>query len=255
MKLLTPWYKNPLFFFHVLTHLSIIPMILYSSWYQWGISVLMYYLFGCWGVAITYHRLISHKSFESPNWFKFIGILFGTLGGVGSTIQWVAVHRSHHRYSDTANDPHSPAGSVLQFLKMQFLTMLVDGKNCVRYIPDLLRDEIHIKFHKYYWLIHLSYSILLLIIDPFAIVYAYLFPSVVLWHVMSALGTFAHTPKFGTQPISQKDKSTNLWFLGYMAFGEGWHNNHHSKAADWQFGKKWWELDISARIIKAVKIN
>lgn len=253
MKQLTPWYKSPLFFFHVITHLSVIPMLMYAQLWQWLVAVIMYYMFGCWGVAITYHRLISHKSFESPYWFKLTGMFLGSLGAVGSTIQWTAVHRDHHRHSDTDSDPHNPNRGILKFLQMQFFSMLVPSGP--RYVPDLLRDPLHQKFHKYYWLIHLTYAVFLFLIDPFAIVYAYLVPCFILWHVMSALGTFAHNTKFGTQPLSQKDKSTNLWLLGWLAFGEGWHNNHHSQASDWQFGKSRWEFDLSAKIIRLIKID
>jgi sn-1 stearoyl-lipid 9-desaturase len=253
MKTLTPWFKSPLFFFHVLSHISIIPMIMYAEAWQWIVTVIMYYMVGCWGVAITYHRLISHKSFEAPSWFKTVGMIFGSLGAVGSTIQWTAVHRDHHRHSDGSNDPHNPSGSVSRFVQMQFLAMLVPSSP--RYVPDLLRDPVHQKFHTYYWAIHAAYAMILYFIDPFAVVYAYLVPAFILWHVMSALGTFAHTPSFGTQPLSQKDKSTNLWILGWLAFGEGWHNNHHAQASDWQFGKSKWQADLSAYIIRLVKVN
>ena len=227
-------------------------MIVYATTYQWIIAIIIYYFMGCWGVAITYHRLISHKSFVAPKWFQVLGMIFGSLGGVGSTIQWTAVHRDHHRHSDTDRDPHNPHGSIWRFIQMQFLTMLVPSSP--RYVPDLLRDKLHQKFHTYYWAIHGIYASILLTMDPFAIVYAYLFPSLILWHVMSSLGTFAHTPKFGKRIIETSDKSTNLWFLGYMAFGEGWHNNHHAKASDYEFGKKWWELDISKYIIRLIKL-
>lgn len=250
MSKLNPWYKNPLLFFHVLTHLSIIPMVVYATWQQWAVALVMYYMFGCWGVAITYHRLISHKSFVSPTWFKFIGLVLGSLGGVGSVIQWTAVHRDHHRHTDTDKDPHNPVG---RFLQMQFFTMLVTSSP--RYVPDLLRDKLYQKFHVYYWGIHLLYVSILLWLDPFSIVYAYLFPCFILWHVMSSLGTFAHTPKFGVQHITHKDKSTNLWFLGWFAFGEGWHNNHHAEASSYKFGREKYEVDLAARIIELVKVN
>ena len=206
MKNFTPWFKSPLFFFHIITHLSVIPMILYAELSQWIFSIIMYYMFGCWGVAITYHRLISHKSFKSPYWFKFIGMILGSLGAIGSTIQWTAVHRDHHRHSDESNDPHNPHGSIRRFLQIQFFSMLVPSSP--RYVPDLLRDPLHQRFHKYYWMIHFVYVVILYLIDPFSIVYAYLFPCFVLWHVMSSLGTFAHTPFFGDRPLSQKDKSS-----------------------------------------------
>jgi fatty-acid desaturase len=247
------WYKSPLLFFQILTHLSIIPMIMYASTFDWIMAIVMYYLIGCWGIAITYHRLISHRSFKSPAWFTIIGLILGTLGGVGSTIQWICQHREHHAYADTDKDPHSPAGGIKTFIKMHFMPMLIQSSP--RYVIDLLRDPLHKKFHEYYWHINFVYVAILLCVDPFAIVYAYLFPAFLLWHAIASLGTFAHTNGFGYRSTSTKDNSHNLWFLGYMAFGEGWHNNHHAKASDWQFGKKWWEFDLSACIIRLVKQN
>jgi stearoyl-CoA desaturase (delta-9 desaturase) len=252
MKTLLPWYNSPLFFFHILTHASLIFMILYGEWYHWLISIGVYFLFGCWGVAITFHRLVSHRSFQSPVWFKLVGLTLGSLGGVGTSIQWTAVHRDHHRHTDTENDPHNPSGGIKNFLQMQFLTMLVDSSP--KYVTDLLRDPVHQRFHQYYWLIHALYAMILFLIDPFAVIYAYLIPCLILWHVMSALGTFAHTPLFGKQPNVQNNKSTNLWFLGYFAFGEGWHNNHHAVASDYKFGKEKWQLDLGAWVIDKIKI-
>jgi fatty-acid desaturase len=253
MKQLNNWYTNPLLYFHILSHLSIIGMLMYATPLHWMISFVMYYLFGCWGIAITYHRLISHKSFVAPTWFKIVGMTFGSLAGVGSSIQWTAVHRDHHRHVDSDKDPHNPAGSLKRFLQMQFLTMLVPSSP--KYAPDLLRDKTHQLFHKYYWLIHIIFAVTLYMIDPFSLIYAYLFPSVVLWHIMASLGTFAHTPMFGTQPTSQADKSTNLRFLGWFAFGEGWHNNHHAEASNYRFGRRPGEGDLAARIIEKIRID
>jgi len=248
------WYSNPLLYFHIATHLSIIPMILYANTFEFFISIFMYYMFGCWGVAITYHRLISHKSFVAPAWFKYIGLVFGSLGGVGSIIQWTAVHRDHHKHADTDKDPHNPAGGIKRFLQMQFFPMLVSSHP--KFVPDLLRDRTYQKFHIYYWYIHLLYVLILLLIDPLSIIYAYMFPCLILWHVMSALGTFAHTPIFGkNHPKSDNDNSTNLWILGWLAFGEGWHNNHHAEASNFRFGRKKYQFDLSAHVIELVKIN
>jgi stearoyl-CoA desaturase (delta-9 desaturase) len=83
-----------------------------------------------------------------------------------------------------------------------------------------------------------------------------MFPCLILWHVMSALGTFAHTPIFGkNHPKSDNDNSTNLWMLGWLAFGEGWHNNHHAEASNFRFGREKYQFDLSAHVIALVKIN
>lgn len=247
----TIWYKSPLLYFQLLTHASIIPMIMYGNGIHWLIALCFYYLFGCWGVAITFHRLTSHKSFQCPSWFRFIGLTLGSLGGVGSIIEWTAVHRDHHRHTDTDRDPHLPSKSWKHFLYVQFFTMLAPSSP--KYVTDLLRDQLMVKMHKYYWLIHLAYAAILCIIDPFAIVYAYLIPGLLLWHTMTSLGTFAHVNKFGYRNYDSKDNSRNLLFLGWFGFGEGYHNNHHAETANYKFGRNKFEFDLSATIINLIK--
>ena len=94
--------------FQIIAHLSIIPMILYATWWQWGISIFVYFLSGCFGMTMTYHRLLSHNSWEVNKLLKYLFTLFATIGLTGSAISWVSVHRQHHAYSDTKDDPHSP---------------------------------------------------------------------------------------------------------------------------------------------------
>ena len=252
MRTFTHWYKSPLVFFHVLSHASIIPMLMYAEIWQWIVALIVYFMFACWGISLTYHRLIAHKSYEAPTWFKVGGMIFGSLGAVGSTIQWTALHRDHHKHTDGSNDPHNPAGGFIRFLQVQFLAMLAPSSP--KYVTDLLRDPLHQKFHTYYWIIHLVYATILFSIDPFAIVYAYLFPALLLWHIMTAISTFSHFPKFGKQPFVTNDKSTNIWIIGLLAFGEGWHNNHHKYPNSPKFGgNSWWEFDFSYRVIKLIQ--
>jgi stearoyl-CoA desaturase (delta-9 desaturase) len=121
----------------------------------------------------------------------------------------------------------------------------------LKYVPDLLRSNFHLAIHKYYWLIHAIYATILWNIDPFALVYAWLVPAVILWHAGSSINTFSHS--IGWQDHQTKDTSTNHWFNGIIMWGEGWHNNHHAFPADYRFGKKWYEIDITAYIIEWIK--
>lgn len=240
---------NLLFVFQIITHLSLIPMFVYGTWHHWLIAFFVYFLTGSIGMSGTYHRLLSHKSYKAPKWWEYLGTLFATLGGTGSSIAWCAVHREHHRFTDTDNDPHSPHHQG--FLKVQFLSMFHNVN--IRYVPDLLRSNFHTNMHKYYWLIHLVYAVILYGIDPFAIVYAYLVPSFILWHAGSSINTFSHT--VGWQDYETKDTSTNHPVLGILMWGEGWHNNHHAFPADYKFGRKWWQIDITRYIIEGVRIK
>ena len=94
------YFKWALFFSQVIAHLSIIPMIMYGSWYHWLIGFFVYFITGCFGMTMTFHRLLSHKSWNAPKWFHYFGSLAGFYGLTGSTIGWVAIHRQHHHHTD-----------------------------------------------------------------------------------------------------------------------------------------------------------
>src|SRR3982751_6033158 len=72
------------------------------------ISFLLFYVWHIMGVTIGYHRLLSHRSFRCPKFVEYFWVLGGYLAFEGSPIWWATIHRAHHRYVDTALDPHSP---------------------------------------------------------------------------------------------------------------------------------------------------
>lgn len=223
-------------------------MILYATPIDWLIAIAVYFFTGCIGMSGTFHRLLSHKSYSCNKLWERFGTVCATLGGTGSSIAWCAVHRAHHRFTDTDKDPHCPHHQGV--LKVQFLSMFYQPN--VKYVPDLLRDKFHIFMHKYYWAIHFCYACILYVLDPFAVVYAWLLPSMILWHAGSAVNTLGHMWGWQDYKIN-KDSSTNHPLLGIFMWGEGWHNNHHAFPADYKFGKKWWQLDITQYYIDIIK--
>lgn len=238
---------NWLFVFQMLAHMSLVPMIMHGAWYHWAIAVFVYFVTGSIGMSGTYHRLLSHKSYTAPRWWQVFGTVAATLGGTGSSIAWVSVHRAHHRFTDTERDPHCPHHQG--FWRVQFLSMFYQPN--IKYVPDLLRDSFHVAMHKYYWAVHAVYAAILFAIDPFAVIYAWLIPSVILWHAGSGVNTLGHA--WGWQDHAGKDTSTNHPVLGILMWGEGWHNNHHAFPADYRFGQKWWQIDITRYMIDLVK--
>ena len=240
---------NYLFIFQIVCTISLIPMLMYAEWQHYLWAIVVYFFTGAIGMSGTYHRLLSHKSYLAPRWWIYFGSLCGTLGGTGSTIAWCAVHREHHRFTDTEKDPHCP--HHLGFFRVQFLSMFHEPS--VRYVPDLLRDRFHVLLHKFYWLIHAVYGLILYFIDPFAIVYLWLFPCLILWHAGSSINTLSHS--LGWQDHNSGDTSKNHWLTGFFVWGEGWHNNHHNSPGKMQFGERWWQLDITALIIKLLRFK
>jgi stearoyl-CoA desaturase (Delta-9 desaturase) len=48
------------------------------------------------------------------------------------------------------------------------------------------------------------------------------------------------------------DDSRNNWLLAFFTMGEGWHNNHHAYQSSVRQGFKWWEIDGTYYILKAL---
>ena len=231
--MITP--STTLLLFQIAAHLSIIPMIMYASLSQWAISLFVYFLTGCLGMTMTYHRLLSHKSWTAPTWLARLFTLFATIGLTGSAISWVAVHRLHHRYVDTDRDPHSPT------FKGQFtahwLSMFAPVH--VKYSVDLLRDGF-LKFqHNNYFKINLLYGLIIYLIDPMAVVYAWLFPAMILWNGGSSIVSISH----------RNGNPHDDTALAVMVWGEGYHKHHHDKPGDSRFGK----YDLGGLLINVFK--
>jgi stearoyl-CoA desaturase (delta-9 desaturase) len=41
--------------------------------------------------------------------------------------------------------------------------------------------------------------------------------------------------------------------FGVIAFGEGWHNNHHTFPTSARHGLRWWELDLTYIMIRILQ--
>jgi stearoyl-CoA desaturase (delta-9 desaturase) len=227
----------------IAAHTSLPLMFLYGSAQDWIISVVVYFFSGGGGMAVMGHRWMSHKSFTAPRWFQIFATLCGTLGGIGSPLAWVAIHRQHHRFVDKPGDPHSPI--VEGIWKVQYKTML--ARPNWRYVKDLVSDPMQRFFLKYHWSIQVAYVALLAAINPFAIVYAYLVPAVYLWNIGAALNIICH--KFGYTNFKSNDHSRNNFLMALLMWGEGWHNNHHAQPSRWNNRHRWFEVDICAWVI------
>ena len=240
-------HNHLLLYFQIIAHAGFVYQLLNGSAFLWITSIIVYFITGCFGMTMTYHRLLSHKSWVAPNWFEKFGTLAGTWGLTGSSIGWVAIHREHHRFTDKIGDPHSPTQKG--FFRVQFLSMF--EKPNIKYVVDLIRKPFHAKIHQYYFYIHALIFFTLLMISPTVLISCYLAPAAMLWHGGSFINTLTHM--VGYRNYETTDTSRNTWLLGLLMWGEGWHNNHHANPQNCSFKHHWWEIDIGGFFIKLLK--
>lgn len=211
---------------------SLIPMVIYATPVQWVIFGLMYFGIMTFGITMGYHRYLSHKAFESPLWFEYVMLFFAHIMMVGPAIVWVANHREHHLFTDTDKDPHSPThkGYFYSHFLQVFTTINF------KYVRDLLKVDRYRAQVKYYWQCLFVWGCFLSLIDPFALVYAWLAPAGLAKLVGSLVFSYSHR---GGEPHSD-------WWLGMITFGEGFHKQHHDNAHNASFHRH----DIAGIIIR-----
>jgi fatty-acid desaturase len=209
----------------------------------------VYFFTGCIGMTITYHRLLTHRSFVTSKFFEYFGTFCATVGLTGSSIAWTAAHRQHHRSADKPSDPHSPV--TLGYIKAQWLSMFSEVN--VKRSP-VLSDKIHQFFHRYYLHINIVWAILLYILaGTWAVVNIWLVPACLLWNAGSLINTLCHTSWLGYRRYNVPDQSMNNPVLGLFVWGEGWHNNHHRFQGRPNIGERWYEVDIGYLVICLVR--
>jgi stearoyl-CoA desaturase (Delta-9 desaturase) len=216
------------------------------------------YVVTCLGVTLGYHRMFTHRAFESSRAFRAVVAVLGSMAVQGSVITWVADHRKHHAFSDHEGDPHSPNlsgpgfwGGVkgLWHAHMGWLFETVGTADRQRFAPDLVKDRALRVIDKLFgfW-VTLSFAI------PFALGWilggtfltaltALLWGGLVrvflLHHVTWSINSVCHF--FGRRRFDVEDESRNVFWLAPLSMGESWHHNHHAFPTSAFHGLRFWE--------------
>ena len=240
------------------------------GWLEIGLFFGMWMLTGL-GLTVGYHRLFTHRAFSTGTAVSCMLIVMGSMAGRGSMLSWVAMHRRHHELSDQEGDLHSPnlhgdsvRGRLRGFLHAHMTWMIEhDYPNVAHYVPDLMAERTLLIVNRYYYL-----WVLLGLLMPAAIgglvagslwgaISGFLWGGVVrmfaVEQAMSAINSVVHS--FGTRPFATRgDNSRNLGIMAWLAWGEGWHNNHHAFPYSAAFGLRWFEFDPGYLFIRLLAV-
>jgi stearoyl-CoA desaturase (delta-9 desaturase) len=229
------------------------------------------YLLTAVGITVGYHRLLTHRSFQTAKPVEYLFAVLGSMAVQGPVISWVADHRKHHAHTDRDGDPHSPhvghdggVGGVLAGLWHAHTGWLMSTQGRAdwkRYAPDLYEDAGMRKISR-------RFVPLLLAGLALPALAGYLVSGTVagvatglLWgglvriffvhHVTWSVNSVCHF--LGSRRFDTDDRSTNVVWLALPSLGESWHHNHHAFPRSAVHGLKRWELDPSALIISGME--
>jgi stearoyl-CoA desaturase (delta-9 desaturase) len=247
-------------------------VLLWGEWVDWSalIALAVMYAITGFGVTLGFHRLLTHRSFQTHKWVQYLLAIFGSMSVQGPVMSWVADHRKHHAHTDREGDPHSPHGhghglkgaiTGLWYAHMGWLFDRAGQAEHVRYARDLHEDRGMRFIHKTF-LVWVLAGLVLPGLIGFALDGTWHgFLMGVLWggavrifllhHLTWSINSVCHF--FGSRRFDIEDQSTNVFWLAPFTFGEAWHHNHHAFPRSAMHGLKKWEIDPTAYMIRAMR--
>lgn len=237
-------------------HLATIPAFFYFSWTNVLLAVGMYWLAGSWGVGLGYHRMLTHRGFKTPRWLEYVLATLGTLALQSGPIKWVATHRIHHAFTDQPGDPHSPRDGIFwSHVGWIFKGVSQEHDPAVlqRYVPDLLKQPYYVLLQRFYVVPIIIVAAIFLAIGGLPMMLWGAFASVTFgWHFTWLVNSATHL--WGSKRFETTDDATNNMLVGILAWGEGWHNNHHANPVSARHGLAWYEIDVNWMQIRLLEM-
>lgn len=225
------------------------------------IFVLLLWYGGLFFQSFFLHRYAAHQVFTmSKGMERLTFILTWIFQGASylSPYGYGIMHRMHHAYTDTKDDPHSPSHDANLFAMMWKTKTIYQDINKQR-IPIDVRFTKNVpqwkkfdafassRFSRILWILFYSlfffsfatawWQFLLL---PVTFLMAPIHGVIINW--------FGHI--YGYENFKMKNTSKNLFRFDFLMMGEGYHNNHHKYASRPNFGVKWHEVDMTYLIIR-----
>jgi len=207
------------------------------------------------------HRYAAHGAFTmSRGWERifFIGAYIAQGSSYMSPRAYAIMHRMHHAYADTPDDPHSPSHSSNLF------SMMWDTRKFYRDVT-FGRMKVDARFTKNLpeWTAFdrwgdSNLSVALWVI-AYTLFFAFFTTSPWQWLLLpiviasggvhgAIVNWFAH--KYGYINFKLKNTAMNLLFFDFLMLGESYHNNHHKRPSAANFGHRWHEIDPIYPVIR-----
>ena len=235
------------------------------TWQGLVLCVALHWLTGGIGICMTYHRLLTHRSFApKPKWLEYFFTAIGSAASEGGPIGWVADHRRHHAHSDEEGDAHSPRQGFGWAHMFWWMTPEISADHTPEYYerwaPDLIKDPVLVWFDTWHFLFPIALGAAVYALGASMggnlmglsfLVWGCFLRTVLVLHATWLVNSATHV--WGYRTHNTRDDSTNLWWVAIVTYGEGWHNNHHAYQTSARHGLAWWEFDMTYMAIRTLQ--
>ena len=220
------------------------------TWQALALCVGLYWL-RIFAIGAGYHRYFSHRSYATSRMFQFVLAVLAQTTTQKSVLWWAAKHRHHHLHSDTEEDVHSPVQSGFLYSHFGWIFARRHDTADLTRVSDLTRFPELMWLHKYEQAPAVVLALVCFLIAGWSgLVVGFLWSTVLVYHATFCINSLAHV--HGTRRYVTGDDSRNNLVLALFTMGEGWHNNHHAYQSSVRQGFRWWELDATYYILRAL---
>ena len=230
-----------------------------ASW-----TALLVFLVSAYGRGVLtlagHHRYFSHRSFRTGRGFQLVMALAGASCLQGGPQAWAALHRHHHAHSDEPDDVISPVRHGYWWSQLH-LWVATDHALATSRIGDFDDFPELLWLERHWWVVPLGLMLGLLCVGALLpdrlgtsgaqlLVWGFFMANAYMIQVASLVNAACH--RFGSQPFDNGDESRNNLWVALLSAGEGWHNNHHRYPWSARHGLRWWQLDGTWLLLRAL---
>lgn len=237
------WNNNTtkLLLLHLISHIGVVYSFFVGELWMFIAAFIWWQFVAATSIASGYHRYYSHHSFKTGKWYEHYVNIIGMFANPGPVFTWASVHRQHHRHTDKEKDPHSYVHQgwfPVYFNTWGWFTQIEK-----KFAKPYFRDKTVMFYYKHYFKIIVAMCVILFLIDPLLFVFGWCWTAFFAFHGYGIINILGH----------RGGKPRNSAIANILTAGEGWHEYHHKKAADWKNGDKWWQWDFAGVWIRLIK--
>ena len=220
------------------------------TWQAVAIGVTLYWL-RMFAITAGYHRYFSHRAYATSRLFQFVLAFLAQSTTQKSVLWWAAKHRHHHLHSDTPHDVHSPRHKGFFYSHLGWIFYRQHDLTDLVKIADFAAFPELRWLHRFEQVPAVILAVICFLVGGWSgLVVGFVWSTVLLYHATFCINSLAHV--HGRKRYVTGDDSRNNWLLAFFTMGEGWHNNHHAYQSSARQGFRWWEIDATFYILKAL---
>jgi stearoyl-CoA desaturase (Delta-9 desaturase) len=202
-------------------------------------------------ITAGFHRYFAHRAYKLGRAMQLVMAWGASTSCQKGVLWWAAHHRSHHRYSDTERDIHSPKKG-LWWSHVGWILCPKHQATDWTMIKDFARFPELVWLNKYHLVPGVALGAMCYLLGGWSALGSFFLSTTLLYHGTFSINSLMHL--WGRRRYVTTDTSRNSLLLALLTMGEGWHNNHHYYQSSANQGFFWWEIDLSYYLLKLLSV-